>query len=272
VLDPEDFEEVVKEIIREFDCDFDDELGYQEFLNIFLPSTDQDLRKKCMNNISGQEPTTQVRLLATDILSLESSLAFQKLFYRNNLSRYKYTEFEPQRAFDKMCSYSEREGKVDMVAMKSFLETCKVPARGTLAFMDDLRDSGEPLAFNRIDAGGPLSKQEKLVHLQVKGYHLEAIRRRCDHDQDRMLSFDEFLEVVRGVQVPDAARPPSSSGSISQARSKSISRPGSNLISNVKMSKMSKISKKSQRIPEQNSQSMRSLAQKNSNHRFDTIN
>lgn len=158
VLDPEGFDEVIKEIIREFDCDFDDELGYQEFLNIFLPSTDQDLRKKCMNNISGEEPTTQVRLLAADILSLESSLAFQKLFYRNNLSRYKYREFEPQGAFDKMCLYSEREGKVDMVAMKSFLETCKVPAGGTLAFMDDLRDSGEPLAFNRIDAGGPLSR------------------------------------------------------------------------------------------------------------------
>ena len=38
-------ETVCREIISEYDTDLDGELSYQEFLNLFLPATDERLRK-----------------------------------------------------------------------------------------------------------------------------------------------------------------------------------------------------------------------------------
>jgi Ca2+-binding EF-hand superfamily protein len=41
-------ESVCREIISEYDTDLDGELSYQEFLNLFLPATDERLRKLCL--------------------------------------------------------------------------------------------------------------------------------------------------------------------------------------------------------------------------------
>jgi Ca2+-binding EF-hand superfamily protein len=41
-------ENVCKEIISEYDTDMDGALNYQEFLNLFLPATDERLRKLCL--------------------------------------------------------------------------------------------------------------------------------------------------------------------------------------------------------------------------------
>lgn len=41
-------EEIVREIIQEFDTDLDGTLNYDEFLNIFLPSTNEKLRSVCI--------------------------------------------------------------------------------------------------------------------------------------------------------------------------------------------------------------------------------
>lgn len=43
--------------------------------------------------------------------------------------------------------------------------------------------------------------QDLIMYLEQNGFHprtedLEAILRRCDHDADRALSFDEFCEVT----------------------------------------------------------------------------
>jgi len=46
---PECLEQVAKEIIREFDSDQEGYLYFQEFLNIFLPATNDDIRQQCID-------------------------------------------------------------------------------------------------------------------------------------------------------------------------------------------------------------------------------
>ena len=46
-----------------------------------------------------------------------------------------------------------------------------------------------------------INMQDLILYLEQNGFHprtedLEAILRRCDHDADRALSFDEFCEVT----------------------------------------------------------------------------
>ena len=40
--------DVSLEILKEFDSDFDGYLNFQEFLNIFLPAANENLRKNCI--------------------------------------------------------------------------------------------------------------------------------------------------------------------------------------------------------------------------------
>jgi hypothetical protein len=40
------------------------------------------------------------------------------------------------------------------------------------------------------------------VTMKVHEFHIEAIRRRCDHDCDNMLNFHEFKEILYGVELP----------------------------------------------------------------------
>ena len=53
------------------------------------------------------------------------------------------------------------------------------------------------LSRGRLD----ISMQDLIMYLESNGFHprtedLESILRRCDHDADRALSFDEFCEVI----------------------------------------------------------------------------
>ena len=43
---------------------------------------------------------------------------------------------------------------------------------------------------------------DQFVMMKVHEFHIEAIRRRCDHDCDNMLNFHEFSEILHGVKVP----------------------------------------------------------------------
>ena len=80
-------EEIVREIIQEFDTDLDGTLNYDEFLNIFLPSTNEKLRSVCIRRSEidqhqAKEPNSFVLHMAAKILSYEKSLAQRKVLYR----------------------------------------------------------------------------------------------------------------------------------------------------------------------------------------------
>ena len=196
-LDPKCLDLVVQEVIKEFDCDADGALSYQECLNIFLPATSEEMRRACAERSTEHEPDTLVLLLASKIVRYETSLAFQKLLYRRLMANDK--EFDLQCAYNTLCTYSNERKKIDMVAMKNFLGSLPLPTTSSLAFLEQARKIQPNLNLADVDPnivyGGP---QEQLV---VHDFHLEAIRRRCDHDGDRKLSFSEFHEVVKGIQA-----------------------------------------------------------------------
>jgi hypothetical protein len=64
------------------------------------------------------------------------------------------------------------------------------------------RDHQKLKTFHAISRGQIyISMQDLIQYLEQNGFHprtedLEAILRRCDHDADRALSFDEFCEVT----------------------------------------------------------------------------
>ena len=90
------------------DVDGDGRVSYQEYLNIFLPATSEEMRKACTRRNTETEPDTLVLLLASKILRYEKSLAFQKLLYRQMLAEDE--EFDVQTAYETLCGYSsERE-------------------------------------------------------------------------------------------------------------------------------------------------------------------
>ena len=61
--------------------------------------------------------------------------------------------------------------------------------------------------FHEIGRGDTvISMSSLIIYLEKNGFHprtedLEAILRRCDHDADRLLSYDEFCELT---ELPNA--------------------------------------------------------------------
>jgi len=211
-MELECLEQVSQEIITEFDTDMDGALNYQEFLNVFLPSTNENLRKLCLSR--GVEDTERALSpftlkLAANIVCYEKSLAFQKLLFRRNLFKVKC--FEPYQAFLHLCSFSRLKEvpdsspvAMDMSAMTQFLESSMVPAQSTFAFLHQAKQAiGKqgPLGMNFDPLDPRTFKANDFVPLVVTNFHLEAILRRCDHDGDGKLNYQEFLEVIKGVNV-----------------------------------------------------------------------
>ena len=98
-----------------------------------------------------------------------------------------------------MCSYSNDRTKIDMVAMKSLLASLPLPITSSLAFLEQARKIRPKLSLKDLDPNMVYEGPQE--HLGVHNFHLEAIRRRCDHDCDCVLSFSEFQEVVKGRQA-----------------------------------------------------------------------
>lgn len=65
-------------------------------------------------------------------------------------------------------------------------------------------------------------KTDKFVMMQVQDFHIEAIRRRCDHDCDGVLNIHEFREIIFGVQTPVSLFPPKEESPKKKKKNKSI--------------------------------------------------
>jgi hypothetical protein len=67
---------VCREIIKEFDGDFDGVLGFDEFLNAFLPAANESLRNFCLFHKRGiPKYSSLVEQIACRILELEADMA-----------------------------------------------------------------------------------------------------------------------------------------------------------------------------------------------------
>ena len=85
-----------------------------------------------------------------------------------------------------------------MVAIQNFLGSLPLPTKSTLSFLEQARKTRANFSLADVDPDVVLQGPQKKV--VVQNFHLEAIRRRCDHDGDHVLSLNEFLEVIKGVQ------------------------------------------------------------------------
>mmetsp|Transcript_6483 Transcript_6483/g.11002 ORF Transcript_6483/g.11002 Transcript_6483/m.11002 type:complete len:269 (-) Transcript_6483:821-1627(-) len=165
-------EEVVAEIISEFDSDQDCKLSYDEFLNLFLPATNNQLRSYVLYN--KKKPSAMklgevqpglplgVAALVTRILELERQLAEKKFESRKGL--FLHPNFILDKQFDTL-THGRR--CLNMMELSVFME----------------KSSG----------------------FSLKPLDLEAILRRCDHDADRRINFQEFCELFY-YEVPNPAK------------------------------------------------------------------
>jgi len=146
-------------VIDEFDSSGDHTMQYLEFQNIFLPAANQSLRDYCLYRRVPSYYNDPSKPLAVSV----SSLAIRIL--------------EAEIRYAKVATSSKRElfKHVDHQRHKTFHDL----SRGlTQISMSDL-----------------------IFYLENNGFYprtedLEAILRRCDHDADRALSFEEFCEVT----------------------------------------------------------------------------
>lgn len=135
----------------------------------------------------------------------EKSLAFLKLLFRRKLQQVE--GFEARYAFEYLFCFTEQDENatkeqvsLDVSAIKNFLESSLVPKLSTMDFLDFARKRSqnlEPLSLD-LDLFETL-KSDQFIMMKVHEFHIEAIRRRCDHDCDGMLNFHEFNEILYGV-------------------------------------------------------------------------
>lgn len=155
-------DKVVCEIITEFDSDQDGHLTYDEFLNIFLPAANESVRKYVLYN-KKQSSSTEV---PPQVIKLATKI----------------------------------------LALEKEMATHKIDAR---------KDLTKHATFNVEDAFKLIAGRYSYITLQQltqfleaegsyypKQAELEAIMRRCDHDADRMLCFQEFAELCENVENP----------------------------------------------------------------------
>ena len=84
-----------------------------------------------------EEPDPLILLLASKVLRYEKSLAFQKLYYRMKLLENE--NFKEKQAFDKICAYSRDATKIDVVALKCFLQSLPLPNLSTLSILEKVK-------------------------------------------------------------------------------------------------------------------------------------
>lgn len=145
-----------EEIIAEFDSTQDGTLNYDEFLNIFLPAADYNLRnieyypdpRSSPFNVDGMP--TSVPAMAARILDREKS-------------------FMQRRREARMALESVPPGDINKIFRNISQGHSDIQMQDLIQFLDQ---NG----------------------FQPKTEDLEAILRRCDHDADRAISLEEFAE------------------------------------------------------------------------------
>lgn len=149
-----------QEIIAEFDSSQDGLLNYDEFLNIVLPAASMSLREYCL--YSKRVPSYYND--PNKPLSVAVSSMVVRILERER----------------NMCK-KRSEARMELFKSKEHqkLKTFHSISRGQTA----------------------ISMSDLIYYLEQNGFHprtedLEAILRRCDHDADRYLSYEEFCELV----------------------------------------------------------------------------
>lgn len=90
-------DELVDEIISEFDSDLDKCLTYDEFQNVFLPAANESMRSYCLYSKKSKpsdEVPKSVLQLAARILEHELTLARHKIDARKDLKRHQGINFK----------------------------------------------------------------------------------------------------------------------------------------------------------------------------------
>lgn len=149
-----------QDIIAEFDSSQDGLMNYDEFLNIVLPAASMSLREYCL--YSKRVPSyynDPNKPLSVAV----SSMVVRILERERNLSK--------KRSEARMALFKNQDHQK--------LKTFHSISRGQTA----------------------ISMSDLIYYLEQNGFHprtedLEAILRRCDHDADRYLSYEEFCELV----------------------------------------------------------------------------
>jgi hypothetical protein len=147
-------------IIDEFDSSADGTMQYFEFCNLILPAANQSLR----DYVSYRRIPSYLNDAGKPLAIAVSSLAIRILE-----SEIKY-------------------GKVLQTSRRDLFKH---------------KDYQKHKTFNDISRGLPYISMSDLIHyLEQNGFYprtedLEAILRRCDHDADRALNFEEFCEVTQ---------------------------------------------------------------------------
>lgn len=147
-----------QEIIAEFDSTQDGTLSYDEFLNIFLPAADYNLRnveyypdpRSSPFNVEGMP--SSVPAMAARILDRERS-------------------FMQRRREARMALASVTPGDINKIFRDISRGHSDIQMQDLIWF---------------LDTNG----------FQPKTEDLEAILRRCDHDADRAISLEEFAEAI----------------------------------------------------------------------------
>jgi len=146
-------------IINEFDSSADQSMQYFEFQNLVLPAANQSLRDYVSYRRTPSHLNDPNKPLAISVSSLAVRILEMEIKYNSIL----------------------KEGRMDLFKHK---------------------DYQKHKAFNEISRGLPYISMSDLIHyLENFGFYprtedLEAILRRCDHDADRALNFEEFCEVT----------------------------------------------------------------------------
>lgn len=148
-------------VIAEFDSTQDGQLNFDEFLNIFLPAGGVGLRSAEWH----ADPRVQTLDggLPSSVTSMAARILEREIAFLTNRA-------QAQDAFD------DENGELDEVTLTDM--------------------------FNQISRGRPEIMMTDLIWFcERQGFmpsteDLEAILRRCDHDADRCISFEEFCETV----------------------------------------------------------------------------
>jgi hypothetical protein len=149
-----------QQIIDEFDSSADKSMQFFEFQNLILPAANQSLRDYVTYRRVPSYLNDPNKPLAISVSSLFIRILEQEIRYGTMLA-------DSRRDLFKHKDYQKHK------------------------------------TFNEISRGLPyISMSDLIAFLEQNGFYprtedLEAILRRCDHDADRSLSFEEFSEITQ---------------------------------------------------------------------------
>ena len=162
-------EEECKEIIAEFDSNLDGTMSYDEFLNCLLPATNPALRDFCLHGYKVPSRYTD----RGQPLPVGITTTVIRIFEK-----------------EKELCRKRLQAKVDLFEVDKY-DTQNI--------------------FHDISRGKPFITMPDLIfYLEQHAYHprteeIEGILRRCDHDSDGALSYEEFNSMIEDVPLDNAA-------------------------------------------------------------------